>query len=44
MKPDSTTEDVRRAIKHKFAFFAAGDEGEKGTFNAILNLKYIFRQ
>jgi hypothetical protein len=32
---------VRKAIKYNFAFCAAGDAGEKGNSDSVLNLKYF---
>ena len=31
-----------KAIKDKIALCAAGDTGQKGTFDSVLNLKYIY--
>ena len=33
-----------KAIRDKFAFCAAGDTGQKGTFDSVLNLQCLFRQ
>jgi hypothetical protein len=34
---------VGKAIKYSFVFCAAGDAGEKGTFDSILNLEYFIQ-
>jgi hypothetical protein len=34
---------VGKAIKYKFAFFAAGNAGEKGTFDSVLILKHFIQ-
>jgi hypothetical protein len=31
-----------KAIKDKIALCAAGDTGQKGTFDSVLNLKYTY--
>jgi hypothetical protein len=41
LKPHSHVEDVTKAVKYNFAFHAAEDEEEKGTFDSILSLKYF---
>jgi hypothetical protein len=41
MKPDSTRQDVGKAVKYKVALCAVGGAGEKGTLDSILNLKYF---
>jgi len=32
---------VEKAIIYGFAFCVAGDAGEEGTFDSVLNLKYF---
>jgi hypothetical protein len=34
---------VGKTIKYNFAFCAAGDAGEKRTFDSMLNLKYVIQ-
>jgi hypothetical protein len=33
-----------QAITYNFAFCGVKDAGEKGTFDSVVNLKYLFRQ
>jgi len=41
IQPDRVWGNV---IRDKFAFCAAGEMGQKGTFDSVLNLQCLFRQ
>jgi hypothetical protein len=41
LRPDSTRENVGKAIKYEFAFCAARDSGEKWTSDSVSNLKHF---
>jgi hypothetical protein len=34
---------VGKSVKYNFAFCAVGYAGKKGTFDSILNLKYLIQ-